>query len=831
MKPYYATQVFHDEDRGLAITTLFGNKDRCKAIPGARWDKELKAWRYPFTPFAAKAIAAEFPPGTCKWSDIAEKLLLESQAIEDSARHKTAATLPDIPVQKVPAWHHQKQCFWFAKNLPGVMIAFDMGCISGDSILHVNRGGLGSRLTARRVFERLSGQGNGRERWNPDVATYMRGRVGADGRLGRTKILAAFNNGFKPVVRLTLSNGASLRCTADHDIVTPTGKVKAQNLRVGDAVIVQAETSGGRLVDKDGYVRIRQDDGSFKYEHRLVMESAIGRRLEAHEVVHHGPAGKTVNALDNLTLHTSQTDHAAHHADHRDRDEMGRFQPGMTRRARIASRPGYVRLPQTTATVVECIPDGIDEVFDFTVESDYHDYVANGIVVGNTGKSRIAIDLIQNREHWATLILCPKSVIDVWPTQFERHAVREYTLITGNEGSVANRVERIKRDLSLSRARLRPAVVVLNYEAAWREPMDDFLLDYKWDCVVLDESHRIKSASGKASKFCSRLGDTVPYRICLTGTPMPHKPTDIYAQYRFLDKGIFGTSFVNFRARYAVMGGYGNHTEVSYQNQDEMHEKMYQIAMRVNAEDVQDLPEAMDIIRTCKLSASARAIYDSVDKEFVAEVGSGMVTVTNALTKLLRLQQITSGFVTMDRSDELTQQKAHIQEIDTAKAELLLDILEDLHPKEPVAIFCRFRTDLDTIHSVGASLGRKVLELAGRGVNQLAEWQADTKGDTPILAVQIQSGGLGVDLTRARYQIFYSLGYSLGDYLQARKRCHRPGQTRSVKFIHLVAEHTKDADVYKALEQRLEVVESILDTTRARLAADVHESHPQPAAV
>ena len=821
------TRVFHDEDRGLAIATAFIFKDKCKAIPGARWDKELKAWRYPFTPFAAKAIAEQFPPDKSKWSDIAEKLLLEAQSIADSARHKTATTLPEIPVQRVPAWHHQKQCFWFAKNLPGAMIAFDMGCISGDSILHVNRGGLGTQVTARRLFQRLTGQGNARERWNPDIDTYMRGRIGDDGRLGRTKVLAAFNNGFKPVVRLTLSNGASLRCTADHDIVTPGGKVKAQNLRVGDAVIVQAETSGGRLVDKDGYVRIRQTDGSFKYEHRLVMEAAIGRTLEAHEVVHHGPAGKAVNVMDNLTLHTSQTDHAAHHADRRDRDEMGRFQPGMTRRARIASRPGYVRLPQTTSAVVSCVPDGIDEVFDFTVESDRHDYVANGIVVGNTGKSRIAIDLIQNREHWATLILCPKSVVAVWPKEFERHAVRHYELITGLEGSVANRVERIRRDLALARTRLRPAVVVLNYEAAWREPMDDFLLTHKWECVVLDESHRIKSPGGKSSKFCSRLGDTIPFRMCLTGTPMPHSPLDIYAQYRFLDKGIFGTSFTNFRARYALMGGYGNHEVKGYQNEQELHDKMYQIAFRVKAEDVQDLPEAIDIVRTCKLSASARAIYRDLEREFVAEVGSGAVTVTNALTKLLRLQQITSGFITLDRSDENPREKAVTREIDTSKAELLLDILEDLKPDEPVAIFCRFHPDLDTVHEVGKSLGRETLELSGR-VNQLAAWQ---EGKAPILAVQIQSGGVGIDLTRTCYEIFYSIGYSLGEYLQARKRAHRPGQTRSTKFLHLIVEDTKDQAVYDALANREDVVESILNTTRRQIAATADECDPQPAAV
>ena len=308
---------------------------------------------------------------------------------------------------------------------------------------------------------------------------------------------------------------------------------------------------------------------------------------------------------------------------------------------------------------------------------------------------------------------------------------------------------------------------------------------------------------------------------------MAHSPLDVYAQYRFLDKGIFGTSFVNFRARYAVMGGYGNHEVKGYQSQEELHEKFYQVAFRVMAKDVQDLPPTVDIVRTCQLSASARAVYNSIDKEFVAEVGAGMVTVTNALTKLLRLQQITSGFITMDKSDELTPQKAHIQEIDTAKSELLLDILTDLKEDEPVAIFCRFHPDLDTIHAIGQSLGRKVLELSGR-INQLKEWQ---DGQAPLLAVQMKSGGVGVEMIRACYQVFYSLGYSLGDYLQARKRTDRPGQTRPVKFIHLVAENTKDAEVYRALENREEVVESILKTTRARAAADVHTSHPQQAAV
>jgi SNF2 family DNA or RNA helicase len=80
--------------------------------------------------------------------------------------------------------------------------------------------------------------------------------------------------------------------------------------------------------------------------------------------------------------------------------------------------------------------------------------------------------------------------------------------------------------------------------------------------------------------------------------------------------------------------------------------------------------------------------------------------------------------------------------------------------------------------------------------------------------VQIKAGGVGVDLTRARYSIFYSTGFSLGDYDQAKARTHRPGQTRPVMHIHLVARGTVDVRVRRALEKRAQIVESILAEIR-----------------
>ncbi|MBE0656622.1 MAG: DEAD/DEAH box helicase, partial [Bryobacteraceae bacterium] len=119
---------------------------------------------------------------------------------------------------------------------------------------------------------------------------------------------------------------------------------------------------------------------------------------------------------------------------------------------------------------------------------------------------------------------------------------------------------------------------------------------------------------------------------------------------------------------------------------------------------------------------------------------------------------------------------------------------------------CRFHKDLEAVNRVADETGRRSLELSGRA-DELQLWQA---GGAPVLAVQIDSGGVGVDLTRARYAIYYSLGFSLGSYEQSLARIHRPGQTRPVTYIHLLAEGTVDQKVMTALARRSDVVNSVL---------------------
>ena len=102
---------------------------------------------------------------------------------------------------------------------------------------------------------------------------------------------------------------------------------------------------------------------------------------------------------------------------------------------------------------------------------------------------------------------------------------------------------------------------------------------------------------------------------------------------------------------------------------------------------------------------------------------------------------------------------------------------------------------------------RPHFEISGR-VKSLEEW--NQRGG--VLAVQIQAGGLGLDLTAARYCVYYSLGFSLGDYLQSVARLHRPGQTSLVDYIHLVAAESIDEIIVNALENKEDVINRILET-------------------
>ena len=379
------------------------------------------------------------------------------------------------------------------------------------------------------------------------------------------------------------------------------------------------------------------------------------------------------------------------------------------------------------------------------------------------------------------------------------------------EGSSAARAKRLKGEAM--RAGNRGVCAIINYDSVWRGDLAKAVGEIRWDAIILDESHRIKSPGGRASKWLAKLGEKQPQakRLCLTGTPIPHSPLDFYGQFRFLNPQVLGVSFVGFRRRYADCDTRFPSQVKKWLRQDELAEKTDPYIWRVKIDDVLDLPESIHEVLPVPLDGKAARYYRDLERDMTAEIDAGTVTVSNALTKLLRLQQATGGYARTDEAGTVL--------IDgmPSKAATLEDRLGDLSELEPVVVFCRFRTDLNEVAAMARRLGRTYAELSGEQ-NQLADWQG---GHATIIGVQIQSGGAGIDLTRAAYCFYYSLGFSLGEYEQSLARLRRPGQTRCVRYYHLVTQGTVDEQVYGALRERRNVVDAVLTKLSLRTGVGV----------
>ena len=447
-----------------------------------------------------------------------------------------------------------------------------------------------------------------------------------------------------------------------------------------------------------------------------------------------------------------------------------------------------------------------------------------------TGKTAGVIWSITSLEIPTVLVLAPSSVCSVWTSQFNLHAPDAAIVrcLDGKAGSVAKRVETMRR--CLAERGDRPCVFAVNYEAAWREPMKSFVLDRKWGMGVCDESHRIGDPFTKISKFCDTWGRRCARRVCLSGTPMGASRLNIFGQYRFLEPGLFGNSFVKFRQRYALMGGFEGREVVGWQNEDELKAKVFCIGQRVKKSDVLDLPPVVHITRPVEMPPASKKAYNELAKDFVTEVGEGVVTASNSVSKLTRLQQITSGFAVVDRvcqvptlgeiEDQITV------ELDTAKADAIVEYMQDLPPDEPMAFFCRFIRDLESVQLAAEKLKRPCDVLMG-GRNDIgAVWEPKpvTVGGidrAPLAAIQIQAGGLGIDLTASAYCGLFSLDFSLINYDQALARQDRGGQTRSVTYVHFVCQGTVDEGIRKVLDNKRADQDSIMNTKELAIAADV----------
>ena len=424
-----------------------------------------------------------------------------------------------------------------------------------------------------------------------------------------------------------------------------------------------------------------------------------------------------------------------------------------------------------------------------------------------TGKTLTSIGIVgqlwKERRIARLLIVAPLSILGVWRDEFDKFAGYDYCLSV-LEGTAARKADTIRHMAGKSLQ-----VLVINYESAWR--MEKELAGWRPDMIVCDEGHKIKTHNIAASKAMHRLAVKAKYRLLLTGTVITNKPIDVFSQYKFCDPAIYGNSFYQFRNRYFDMVGFGGYTPVMKRSMEgEFTERLHSIAFRATKAECLDLPEFTDIVQGIDLEPQAMRIYRQLVRDSYAELAEGSVTATNVLSQLLRLSQLTGGYVGNDDAGGVTQ-------VSTAKLDALADLVDGaVADGRKIVVIARF---VPEIHAIGKMLEKKKIryaqisgEIRDRD-EQIAAFQNDP--DVPVFIGQIATAGLGITLTAASLMVFYSLDYSMSNYEQTRARIHRVGQKNECTYIHLVARGTVDEKVLKALHDKANLAKSLVDDYRA----------------
>lgn len=317
-----------------------------------------------------------------------------------------------------------------------------------------------------------------------------------------------------------------------------------------------------------------------------------------------------------------------------------------------------------------------------------------------TGKSKLVIDtmfyLHDKREITGVLLIAPNGVHGNFVTQeLPVHAWGEYQAYVWNTGaSTTKREQKLWERLMVPSPLIQ--VLVMSYDAVARtkQGMDvatQFLKCHK-SLAVLDESTAIANPTTQRSKQIFKLAAMARYRRVLSGTPVADGPFKIFNQMRWLDEAYWKSAGLSnnfaFQNRFAVFetanrkDGHQFRALKYYRDLDYLHRLIAPHSNRVLKEDVLDLPPKLYSTVEFELAPEQRRIYDELRKTLRAKIDESLtVTVESALVALMRLQQVTSGYI----GTELTPRPAlGMSVIWRGPVHMIYGVIDDL--SEAVAV-------------------------------------------------------------------------------------------------------------------------------------------------
>ena len=342
-------------------------------------------------------------------------------------------------------------------------------------------------------------------------------------------------------------------------------------------------------------------------------------------------------------------------------------------------------------------------------------------------------------------------------------------------------------------------LVITTYDTATNDV--EFFRKHNFNYIILDESQAIKNPNSKRYKAMRLLRST--NRVVMTGTPIENNTFDLYAQFSFLNPGIFGSQ-QNFRNHFALPIDKNNDQDAAMM----LRKIINPFLLRRTKEQVaKDLPERTENVIYCEMGKAQRDYYEALKIRIREDIENnikkeGFNKVRFKIIEgLLRLRQVCNSPQLVDPT---------LQRLTSVKIETLMDIIINDLGSHNALIFSQFTTMLDLIRKELDKNHIPYAYLDGSTKDRKAAVETFEKNDNiRLFLISLKAGNTGLNLIKADYVYLIDPWWNPAVEAQAIDRTHRIGQVKNIFAYRMICKNTIEE---KILE---------LQSKKKKLAADL----------
>ena len=395
------------------------------------------------------------------------------------------------------------------------------------------------------------------------------------------------------------------------------------------------------------------------------------------------------------------------------------------------------------------------------------------------GKTIMTIAAICANPKKHTLIVVPKNIMPQWEAEFQKFSNIIPFAFTANDSNT----NKITRDiLAEHRVVITP---ISTFGSMKNEPE---LLNFEFDRVVVDEAHLIRNNKTKSYKLVSRIQSKIKW--CLSGTPINKSEKDFKTLLEFMSIFQVTCSYAARRYLYRVV------------KEDVNNIKMPELTIEDLRSDFQTEDEKeiyADLLENGKMLLKAYQAYGG---------GEGRMRI---LEQLLRLRQAVTNASLIPEGVADT-----VFDGQSTKLSMLRKDIVDT-PVEKTIIFVHWIKEIESVKNMLKEIGHDSVVISGKvKMEDRAEAIERFSNDDSVnfFIIQIEAGGIGLNLQVASRVFINSLAWNATSELQAIARSHRIGQKNAVTVKRLVINGTIDDHIIAVQQRKLSVAADILGDTR-----------------